>query len=343
MGYREEKNIDRAVLISGRLRYSGLSGATFGAPKTVENFVHFDATNQLYALVEESRLVSGAVIVVLWDDECSQSILLNLKALGAEVEVIRDRFPLATSPGSTPAKYKQFGPVLAGLERLNRLDIEWALRVRVDQWLDVPKALGWVQDHGQEGNSCNRVHWPLSPERWPLFLRDFYFGGPTETLLNIFRYFMVVPEFSPNVHLDLFGKSAYLLSNLGRRRHPLAFFPRHPNVFTRDQWNIAADLWQTMFSSFPKSVWESVRWRGSDSLLGVPPEGALFEDQAISEYWTSDPAATAGKLVNGSLTGACYSWESYLRFRYGLNCGSVLYRLENRALRLRRYLRSASE
>ena len=332
---------DKAVLISGRLVYSGLSGRNPWATKNVNNFVTFDATSQLKTLVEASRACSDYVVVVLWKEEASQALTIDLKAMGADVLTVVDNYPVALSPGGTPSKYKQFGPVLVGLDRIRSTGVAWTLRVRVDQLIDISGALSHVEACKSELSS-DRIWWPASPTRGPLFLRDFYFGGPTQQLWRFFEFFVRTPEFSPNVHVDLFGKASYIFGEHNSQPR-LTHFARYPNNFTQQQWSLAATLWSDYFATFPRAIWDSVRWRGSGERLGTPPEGALFEFSDVNNYWRSQPTSSAGRCWPEILSSFCYSWESYMRFRYGLEMGSWPSRLEHHALNLKDWLSKSSE
>jgi hypothetical protein len=209
------------LIIQGPISSPGITGDMFGKGKysiDSSKIVNFQCQENIVNLCKSARPHFEKIIVSTWDNQESRKFK---EGIPAAVEVL-----LLQDPGPRPGKYKpkneyeieflsnnkirQFQGIRAALEILRKCNLDLIVKVRTDQYIDIPKLATELREFSN--NVADRGFFvPYTLTSVPWAIPDFFIAGTPRNLLSLCELMTSSFEFHWNVHRDLFFKGGLVL------------------------------------------------------------------------------------------------------------------------------------
>lgn len=281
-----------ALVIQGPMVSAGNSGA--GTQKQ-----SFDCNTNVQRLIDATRSLIDGYVLSTWH---GQTVAVQDERL--ETLQLQDPGPQQTFFSDAPNnELRQAYGCLEGVRHaIARFSPDYVLRVRTDQYLDVPKLLehmlrvdAMFDDYRCAGQS-GFLFFPNMLSWSPYSVGDFFIGGHASDLLNLFDAQVRYSKHSfvnvkPWVHSDIILRHAY--GNLrGKLDIPEdRFFPNLVPAFRLDLHAPPGNfryhpevlrLWRELLrcsiSLFPRSATENLEWRGARFETDRHSSGEFYEE-----------------------------------------------------------------
>jgi len=262
------------LILQGPIIGGGLTGTTYGQGKTnapVSRFKSFDATESIKANIKLGNKFDQ-IVISTWDNEPTET----LKEFLADFP----RCAIIESPDPTPNpkqkripvpgipyvhqsnKVRMFYSTRMGLEHLREAGIDYAIKIRTDQTID----LGLLYDEFLNFVSAKKgqIFLPCLRENTPWIASDFYFGGRVDLLESICKILENSEnEFHENVHVDFFFKSHYLIQGIYENIDLRAYLiETNTDPVSQDTDAIIKKSIQEIWIPGSRKLYESLVWRG---------------------------------------------------------------------------------
>lgn len=272
------------LVIQGPIISEGLSGKTFGYGKTRVNpnrFIRFDCTRNINDLILNSRKLFDACVLSTWNDSTTLELvkkintdnLLILPDPGVDSKPFRKPIPGLKHAHQMNGTLRQFTSVLAGAEWLFARDIQYMVKVRTDQHLDLVRLRKEIENFI---NSDELFFAPYLLNNPIYAIPDFYLAGKTSHLISLCKLMSAkVPRYHESPHRDLAVKSLIVSNRITLN------FPLMDLYF--DQEAYSSNI-KRLFEEIPKiwrrgsrELFSSMKWRGE--YFSNIPAGAVFFDE----------------------------------------------------------------
>lgn len=270
------------IIFQGPIISSGLSGNG--------NFVEgFECIINIQNLISSSKHLVTSFILSTWKSK-------DLIDLPDDVVVLTldDPGPVNTF-GSIYASndYRQAYGCFIGIEyAITNFNPDYILKVRTDQYIDLPKMINHMIDIDARLNSYQNLnqsgflYFPYMLTFSPYSVGDFYIGGHASDMKNLFEAQLKLSNHTFSnyfgwIHSDIILKYAFCTLRSRIDLEDIYYFPnipfnlklQHPNlerVLKKINFKLHSGvlrLWVILLrqsiSFFPKDIFESMSWRGS--------------------------------------------------------------------------------
>jgi hypothetical protein len=275
-----------------------------------ENLTQFDCRENIRKIVLDFGPLFDAVVVSVRDDHRESG----------------DEWPgvvLVSSPdpgaGHAAQSYKDknllrhFTSIYWGAVELEKLGIEYAIKVRTDQYLDLQKLRDSFMADIKKCETSGAIFVPVI-HRPTYFIHDLYFAAHTKTLKEFCESIIAFKglECTPSVHRDIVLKYAYTKYRDRINVPNRAYFPVWPPCgVSFDTRKIFEYMFDNVFYALSSEVFRSVEWRGEK-----------YEKEYIDQLL--DREISPRKYNIPSLIST--DWERYYNFRlttYGKNTSAI--------------------
>ncbi len=247
------------LVIQGPLVSRGRTGGTANIKRRnlgEAHVVNYNCIDNIAKLVN-CHAGFGKVVCVVWSEETRENLAELTRKIGAEHVVVieDDSKDVKPKKGIIPGnnKYRQFLSSLKGIEVLAAHGLDYAIKVRSDQDLNLQRLaedflrIVEVRSHPI---MVPRIYAGSSTDH----LADFYIGGRCEDLIACFAAYLDAPELYRNVHTDIFYSWAATM--LGAPGYP----PRILGLKTNKKYILKA--WNQLYCPASFALLEALRWRG---------------------------------------------------------------------------------
>ncbi len=253
------------LVIQGPLTSIGRTGANLHAsPEQLKKdggIVHFDCRGNIQRVIEEFGHFFDEIVVSTWDNE----VKAGESFLGAKLVSAPDPGGIA-QPGhyKDNNKYRQFISVLNGLNELEKSGVEYVVKIRTDQYMNINGLLSSFFT-SLETNQDRRAIYATVVCRPTFLLHDLYFASTLSSMKEFCQDILAYDcfEFISSVHREMVLKHAYLHYREFINVPDWAYFPISPpngvNPATRKIFDY---MFSKVFFSIDPDVFRSTLWRG---------------------------------------------------------------------------------
>lgn len=274
--------IQGPIISRGRTGESLSSDPLIPGPKsTIESFNCIKNINDSYKHYSD---YFDEVLVTMWKSDLIYLPRLQIPRdaiiVIEDIEDLEDLKYFQTFHNSQ----RQYVSSLAAIEELSRRECDAIIKTRSDQFLDAfSLAMNLIDPKNQ-----NLILFPYRDESNFDLISDFYIGGPTRDLLEIFTSLVSGPQFSLNVHFDIYYKTWIKFQNQEEFKIRLHRNPRYFDEFARpiiskflfgdfSKYLISMD--KKWIGTFDSMIWENLIWRGKRPMkLNATKSNATNED-----------------------------------------------------------------
>lgn len=293
------------LIIQGPLVSRGISGRTahiIERSKLREgDIVSYDCRENIQNIIDRFGHLFSGVVISTWEDEVKPSDSWK----GAALVTANDKGLKGESlQGILPNnKFKQFFGVLSGIKYLEQhSDVDFIIKMRTDQWLDISKILESVEHYLESGRYTPEVI--FVPRMKKGGFGDFYFAGNIRTLKSFHRSFLEFNkfEFHSSVHKETWLKYAYVRYRDVIRTSEHGYFSRPPagRYYCKHSLKIFEFMVQNVFRPLSFSCYRTIVWRGeqlSKKGLQKVKEQEIFEEdflknKKVSSFFPKECACT---------------------------------------------------
>jgi hypothetical protein len=262
------------LILQGPIIGGGLTGATYGQGKTnapVSKFKSFDATESIKANIKLGKRFDQ-IVISTWESEPTEALeefLVDfpncaiIKSLDPTPNPKQSRKPVPGIPFVHQAnKVRMFYSTRMGLELLREAGIDYAIKIRTDQTIDLELLYNEFLSFAM-GNQ-KKIFLPLLRENTPWIASDFYFGARVDLLESLCKFLECCSnEFHENVHVDFFFKSYFLIQGIYENNDLRAYFiDTNTDPVSRDTDAIIRKSIDLIWSPGSRKLYESIVWRG---------------------------------------------------------------------------------
>jgi len=285
-------NLKFGLVIQGPIRSNGFNGASWCSKHggLTDNNLH-DASSEISFSYSEAKKIFAEVVVVTWSGEDTSQIekvvpardLIKLDPADFEGKVPENSYPI----GSKNTK-RQFFTSREGLRVLQSRGCHVSVKQRSDVSLNIfdlhAHLFKRIDSLGQ-----NMIIIPLVNLRSLNWIQDFYFAGWTTDLISWADSILHDRDYYLTSHKDLFYKLYFISGKISPTTYTLNFFNLFPSdtaKLTAKQSDLLQKVWVNQIDVFPKSIWNTLIWRGSpmsgcldehSEQVFEPPSSSFFE------------------------------------------------------------------
>jgi hypothetical protein len=256
------------LIVQGPLLSVGKDGSRAHIPKTTlteSGFVEFDCRENIKRVIAEFGHLFEAVVVSTWESELKPGDGWEGASIAASPDPgeVRRRQYVVRSRN----KYRQFIGISRGIEELERISaVDYVLRIRTDQYLDLDKLVQNISDQVEKNSVDSDVIFVPFTRPDDFFVHDIYLASATDTMKqfcdSVLDFDMF--EFIHCVHREMILKYAYARYKDRIEVPEYAYFPLWPPMgASRDTKRIFSYMFKNIFRSLGAEVFETVIWRGS--------------------------------------------------------------------------------
>ena len=298
------------LIIQGPIISGGLTGKTQGSGRTRVNasqLVNFNCQDTINYNIACASHLFESIVLTTWENEKIEVENKSVKVLFLKDPTPQppvSRKPIPGFPDFNKLNnVRQFFSVWSGADYLKKLGIEFVIKIRTDQLLDI-KML-YQEFHFFISNIKKPYFVPFlySTNRW--LIPDFFIGGATDDILQISMDMMnLEKQFHQNIHRDMFFK-AFLSqgANLNLTLFPYAFIHEDKENTILEQF--VGYAFNRIWHPGSKELYSSIVWRGES--INRSFSDKLF---AGNKHFDYDP-----KLVSNTKTSI--NWNQYLKYTTG--------------------------
>ena len=268
------------LIIQGPVISGGFTGLTHGSGRTRANknsLIKFDSASSINLNISIAKEYFNEIVVSTWDNQDTQGIQGNckiIKSMDPTPNPPETRKPIDDFPDFNKInKVRQFYSVHQGLNYLEKLGIEHAIKIRTDQTLNIERLFNDYSDFCQAKDKKFMVPFLTDDEPWSI--PDFYIGGKVSDFKELALLMIDKKlQFHTNVHRDLFFKAAFLNRKLFEEIFLSDYFILR-DIETIKLSNIREISLNKIWSPASKELYESVVWRG-DPIVNRPKPKKIF-------------------------------------------------------------------
>lgn len=269
------------LVIQGPIVSHGLTGATVGFGKTrikKERIVEFNCQENIIDMAIAARQYFDMVVVSTWKD-LDYSYKAQLHEFSVEYTESQDPLDGKKSPKKGDISFqdnqtRQFLSTLQGLKKLDIAGVDFAVKIRTDQAIDLKELRACFERFIK---SKNEFFIPFLRTDIPTIIPDFYLGASV-TNLQTLCHMLISPHyrFHRNVHRDIFWKAMLLAKEPSSQINPFQV------VFGGngyDEWveEFMQRNLKSVFYPGSKELFSSLIWRGEN--IKSNSENFNFEGQ----------------------------------------------------------------
>jgi len=241
------------LLIQGPLLSSGRTGANGHKPLSDASVVHFDCRETILQNISNYGDSFNQIVVCTWDDgvfpefSIAKGDLVRIPDNTKKISDKRVRRYWVNNDLSNNMLRQYYG-IYQGLLKFN--DIDYVIKIRTDQVLDLNQLIKSLDD-------TNRIYVAYFI-RGSSDLPDFYFAARLSVLLDMFSILAQPDLISESPHQDIvlrYARARYM-QEIGVDS---AWYNQYP---TSQRSKIFAYMLNNVFAALPRSIYESVIWRG---------------------------------------------------------------------------------
>lgn len=274
------------LVIQGPLTSVGLTGGSVGYGKTrvkKNRFVEFDCTKNIINNVESAKVIFDKIVISTWRNPDSD-LTSRAKINQLSVDLIESDDPLENrnAPRKGDISFldnqtRQFQSTLVGLKVLKRHGIEYAVKIRSDQTLDLEKLKTCFEGFIK---SKSKFFVPYLRSDIPTIIPDFYLGGSLVDLQSL-SYMLSSPHyrFHRNVHRDIFWKAMLFAERSSAELNPFQVI-FEGNDYDMDTSKFVQRHLASIFYPASKGLYESLIWRGE--AVTYRHENLCFEGEVLT-------------------------------------------------------------
>lgn len=294
------------LIIQGPLVSTGKDGAKAHIPKTVLGeigFVHYDCRENIQKIIDDFGGLFEAIVISTWDNEIRPGDVWS----GATVVSLPDPGEVKRDEHSNRSrnKYRQFLGIRCGLIELEKnADIEYVVRIRTDQYLDLRELVDSFFARLEKAVSPEDIIGVPFTRPDDFFVHDIYLASRVQTLRKFCDAMLAfdMHEFIFCVHREMVLKHAYVNYRNIIAVRDRDYFPQWPPMgASTGTKRIFAFMFERVFVPLDPGVFRSVVWRGS------PLSGEQIRDQQLDAVPSKKNMITIPVLVSTD-------WERYFSF-----------------------------
>lgn len=251
----------------------GIAGKSFGKGKfngdpLARKNVLYNCADNIEELVLTGKNYFDNVVISTWESEDTQRLEYALK--NAPVSILKVKDPGERRGKSKKGKkrgdhfpnnkIRQFVGLLEGLRNLNAQGVEYSVKIRTDQGINLELLYEEIINNVVEGTFKSGFMFPYFLSNVPWAIPDFFIAGETPKLLTLCEFMIDKLEFHWNVHRDLFFKAA-MVTRPKEAIGLLTLWSRENDVVS----NREKVLIESVLGSWPTGsleLFSSIFWRG---------------------------------------------------------------------------------
>lgn len=298
------------LIIQGPIISGGLTGKTQGNGRTRVNasqLVNFNCQDTININIRCATNLFDSVVVATWEHE---KIVMEDKSV--TVLFLKDPTPQPPIsrrpiPGFTDFNklnnVRQFFSVWSGANYLNGLGIEYVVKIRSDQLINVKMLFQEFNFFISKVKKPFFVPFLYNTNRW--MIPDFFIGGSTDDILQISTEMMnLKKQFHPNVHRDLFFKAVLHYGTcLNLSLFPNAFIDEDKENIIMEQF--VEHAFNTIWHPGSEELYSSIVWRGESIKKDFSDK--LFAGKKHFKYRPKS-------VINAKTS---INWNQYLKYSIG--------------------------
>lgn len=298
------------LIIQGPLISGGFTGKTQGSGRTrakASELVNFNCQDTINENIACASNLFDSIVLSTWENE-----KVELEDKSVKVLFLKDptpqppvsRRPIPGFPDFNKLNnVRQFFSVWNGANYLENLGIEYVIKIRTDQSLDIKMLFQEFHFFISNIKKPYFVPFLYSSNRW--MIPDFFIGGAIHDIQQISIDMMnPAKQFHPNVHRDLFFKACFKQgANLNLSLFPNAFIDEDKESVILEQ--IVEHAFNRVWHPGSKELYSSIVWRGES--INHNFSDKLFAGKNFFDY---NP-----KLVSNAKPSI--NWNQYLKYTTG--------------------------
>ncbi len=306
------------LIIQGPLVSKGISGRVahiVQRRKLKESeIVNYDCRKNIQEIIDKLGHLFESVVVSTWEDEVRSTdswrgaTLVTTKSVGLIGESVGGILP--------NNKFKQIFGILSGIKYLKEhSNVDFIIKIRTDQWVDIPKILESIEHYFASGQYTQEVI--FVPRMKKDGFGDFYFAGNIKTLESFHEAFFEFDkfEFHPSVHREMWLKYAYVKYRNYIKVQEHGYFPKlykYNGKYCKHTLAISKFMIKNVFRPLSFDCYRTIIWRGEkmtkEGLRNIQ-EKEIFEEEFLKRQTMSDffPKCRACSLA--------VDWQRYEEFR----------------------------
>jgi len=217
--------------------------------------VNFDCNETVNRWWREYGELFDHVVLSTWEDEDTSQIDMGIDVVCSTKKQLTHT---VRPDGKPETRFWQFFGVAQGLEPLVERGIEFALRVRTDQFFDPSELISWIKNsHFRDSREWILV--PYLVSRDPTHLGDFYLLSRTNFLSRILqRYSSVQYPLFESIHKDIFW-SFYVFARNSLEETLSAV---REIVLAPFKSRLQHSAWGSLYFPGPTHLLRTLYWRG---------------------------------------------------------------------------------
>ncbi len=281
------------LVIQGPIIGGGLTGKTYGAGKTgapKSSFSPFNALEDVLANLNGANKFSH-IVVSTWENQPTEALAKHVST-SARFSLIHSQDPTPNPavirkpiPGipflHEANKVRMFFSTRMGVEELIKNNIEYVVKIRTDQTLNLNLLYEEFESFLVDGKK--KIFVPSLRENSPWVVPDFFFGGEVNFITRICKFMENSQQaFHNDLHKDFFFKTHFLTKGIFENHRWCEFLidtntdPISPNTDKIVKESIA-ELW----APGSEGLYKSIVWRGEP--IKYVQEDSFFSD-SIREF-----------------------------------------------------------
>lgn len=295
-----------ALLIQGPLLSIGKAGHIAEVKKRSlgkDEFISYDCRNNISKLVSDFGDLFDRIVVSTWENEVKAGDVWPGVEIVAEPdpgEVKRDEYV----PRSIN-KYRQFIGIQNGLKVLKNSSIDYVVRIRTDQYLDLRELISLLNSQEEKNDTYEKIFVPFV-RRDDFFVHDIYLAGTVQGLEKFCEAMIAYKkfEFIWCVHREMVLKHAFVNYKEYIKVKDSDYFTWWPSLgSSKATKKIFSFMFDNIFVPFPPAVFRTVVWRGTK----------LSEEHIRLQKIDSESTSVRKNLVNVP-SFISTNWRRYYEF-----------------------------
>lgn len=315
------------LILQGPIIGGGLTGTTYGQGKTnapVFKFKTFDAMESIKANIKLGKKFDQ-IVISTWENEPTDTLeefLVDfpncaiIKNPDPTPNPKQKRKPIPGIPYVHQSnKVRMFYSTRMGLEFLRESGIDYAIKIRTDQTIDLEllydEFLGFARENKK------KIFLPLLREDTPWIASDFYFGARVDLLESVCKFLEgSTNEFHENVHVDFFFKSYFLIQGIYENHNLKAYLmDTNTDDVSRDTDAIIKKSIEEIWSPGSRKLYESIVWRGEK--LQLVQMDSFFSDSnrdfsfnyAVGNWNRNVNFSALKRITLGEISAISFLWS----------------------------------
>jgi hypothetical protein len=259
------------IFIQGPVISTGRTGESLSTdplkPGKNSNYENFNCIENINSSYKNYSKYFDEVLITLWKSDLIYlphlDIPIHSIIVIEDIQTVKNLNHLQSFQNSQ----RQYVSSLVGIEELYRRNCHAVIKTRSDQFLDA----NLLSKNLTNSKNRNLILFPYRDASNFDLISDFYIGGPTSNLLEIFTSLTQDPRFSQNVHFDIYYKSWINFQNVEKFKIRLPHNPRYFDEFARPiiskfAYGEFSEYLSSMdtrwLGTFDHAIWQNMTWRG---------------------------------------------------------------------------------